>query len=89
MLFFFLRRIFVVLELSTLVLVLIIVISTVLGFSSLYVGGAVVVKLRTDRLVDEVGYCYRYPPIGAFTKNMLLNHSSIICSTALRSVVAW
>ncbi|EPB80606.1 hypothetical protein ANCCEY_00320 [Ancylostoma ceylanicum] len=40
-------------ELSTLVLVLIIVISTVLAFSSLYVGGAVVVKVRTDRLVEE------------------------------------
>ncbi|EYC19636.1 hypothetical protein Y032_0024g977 [Ancylostoma ceylanicum] len=40
-------------QLSTLVLVLIIVISTVLAFSSLYVGGAVVVKVRTDRLVEE------------------------------------
>ncbi|KAL6722666.1 hypothetical protein Aduo_017771 [Ancylostoma duodenale] len=40
-------------DLSTLVLVLIIVISTVLAFSSLYVGGAVVVKVRTDRLVEE------------------------------------
>ncbi|VDM74334.1 unnamed protein product [Strongylus vulgaris] len=41
-------------ELSTLVLVLVIVISTVLVFTSLYVGGAVAVKLRTDRLMEEV-----------------------------------
>ncbi|KHJ99839.1 hypothetical protein OESDEN_00178 [Oesophagostomum dentatum] len=40
-------------QMSTLVLVLVIVISTVLAFTSLYVGGAVVVKVRTDRLMEE------------------------------------
>ncbi|RCN46785.1 hypothetical protein ANCCAN_07227, partial [Ancylostoma caninum] len=45
--------VFFISDLSTLVLVLIIVISTVLALSSLYVGGAVVVKVRTDRLVEE------------------------------------
>lgn len=40
-------------QLNPLALSLIIVISTILAFVSLYVGGAVVVKVRTDRLVQE------------------------------------
>uniref|UniRef100_A0A183GMW3 Polyprotein n=1 Tax=Heligmosomoides polygyrus TaxID=6339 RepID=A0A183GMW3_HELPZ len=41
-------------QLNPLALSLIIVISTILAFVSLYVGGAVVVKVRTDRLVQEM-----------------------------------
>uniref|UniRef100_A0A1I7W8H7 Ig-like domain-containing protein n=1 Tax=Heterorhabditis bacteriophora TaxID=37862 RepID=A0A1I7W8H7_HETBA len=41
-------------ESNTLVLVLVIVISTILISASMYVGGAVVVKLRTDRLIEQV-----------------------------------
>ncbi|WKY17135.1 hypothetical protein Q1695_001619 [Nippostrongylus brasiliensis] len=40
-------------QLNTLVLVLIIVISSLLVVASLYLGGAVIVKVRTDRLVAE------------------------------------
>ncbi|CAD6188685.1 unnamed protein product [Caenorhabditis auriculariae] len=40
-------------ETNKLVLVIIVVLCAVLGLGSLYIGGAIVVKIRTDRLIEE------------------------------------